>query len=341
MHIIFEGCDRTGKTNIAKSLSKDLDIPYFKNEFETEIFKSNKLSFKDATFYDQTMFIQYLEQTKNSSIRDRSYFSEIVYSNIFKRNTLSDEFFTNLDIRYSEVETYVIYCYKTLNIEHDDLIDFSLYNKIQKKYLESLSKSKCKILHLDTTDQNLDSQISKIKKFIYSNVYYNKLKKCNKCKKMIEARIGECTEPIKPLGIFESEFMFIGMAPGRMYVNTKNTNDSDEAAKYESGDVLRSALLKLKILDKSFITNIFKCPTPLDSKFLKEDFEKCFFHFLYKEIKLIKPKKIFIMGSDAKAYLQKIELINKYKDVFFINHPARIKEFQDFDSFVLEISNNL
>lgn len=74
MNIIIEGCDGVGKTTLVNKLKKYYGVD------------SIRLSYKDPTdfeFYDRIM-------EKSDCIFDRHFLSEIVYSKLFKRDSVID-----------------------------------------------------------------------------------------------------------------------------------------------------------------------------------------------------------------------------------------------------------
>ena len=103
--IIFDSPDGTGKTNIAKSLSGVLGIPYFKMNTEHDNWRAGR--FKDALEFDQPYLLQFLKQTGHSAIIDRAYPAEWVYSRIYRRET-NDELLRELDYGFSRLGTNIV-----------------------------------------------------------------------------------------------------------------------------------------------------------------------------------------------------------------------------------------
>ena len=108
----------------------------------------------------------FIKQTKHSVIVDRSYPCEYAYSKVYNRKS-NDEATFLLDEKYSELNTKIIFCYKTKYKKfEDDLVSLKDVEKINDKYKEFFTKSKTKYLALDTTDENINKQMIKIMKFL-------------------------------------------------------------------------------------------------------------------------------------------------------------------------------
>lgn len=163
--IIFTGHDCSGKTEIAKELSRRTKIPYFKNKNEKRYLVEGKESFFDALKYDQPYIIQFLEQTGHSVIFDRCYESEWVYSLAFNRQT--DFILLNaFDAKFAQLNTKIIICYKDLNNYYDDFVMLDEAKRIKDLYFKFAAWTKCLNMLLDTSDENLESQINKIMEWI-------------------------------------------------------------------------------------------------------------------------------------------------------------------------------
>jgi len=161
--IIFSGHDYSGKTTIAKKLSQEIGIPYFKDKTTLKKFKE-----KDRLVVylnDQNYIIQFLEQTKYSVIIDRAYESEWVYSQVFHRKQ-NYELLDDLDYRFSRLGTKIIICEKDLKRYKDEVIGIKKIAMIKKKYHDFCQWSRCETLIINTTDEDLISQIKNIKEFI-------------------------------------------------------------------------------------------------------------------------------------------------------------------------------
>jgi len=323
--IVFEGPDESGKTTIAKVLSKELDIPYFKHDFNDEYWNNSKHSYKDAIKYDTPYFIEYLFQCKPNVIIDRFYPSEYVYAETFRSGDTDKKLIKKIDDVVSVMrDFYMIICYKDSYEDSNSL-------KLKEKYMKFAKLTKTQCLLLNTTDEDLRKQINMIKAFITKMSDYRKyretLAKCKACFKMVKAReevLGKGAGPIPAAGRIDAEYFFVGIAPGRAAIKIKDSI-KDKPFAHGSGDLLRRTLTKLNIYDKSFISNVLKCNTPSDNKFLEEDAKRCMSNFLEWEIAMINPRKIIILGKQAKKYFD----AQNYNEMFLVNakvhylkHPA-------------------
>ena len=85
MSVIFlEGPDGCGKTNIAHALADEFRVKYFKVSTE----KNNWLNvtFKESISFD-VLLPEFVRQTGIWFVSDRCYASEIVYSQVYGRET--------------------------------------------------------------------------------------------------------------------------------------------------------------------------------------------------------------------------------------------------------------
>jgi hypothetical protein len=167
MVLIFVGVDNSGKTIISKELSKKLNIPVFQNPKSKEYFILNYTSRINILKSEGDLLYNFLKQTKYNIILDRGYPCEWVYSKIFKRKT-DYLYLINLDLLFSTLNTFIIYCYKEEYINFkDDIIDYKYLDNLNNEYKIFLNTiTKCKKIFLNTTDQNLEKQI----KYIEENI---------------------------------------------------------------------------------------------------------------------------------------------------------------------------
>lgn len=160
--IIFEGHDKAGKTTILNSLSRQQQLPIFKLQRDKKWFDPYVVS-----KYGDEMLLQFLEQTKTSVILDRCFPSQYAYSKVYNR-AFDKELLFEYDKRYSDLNTFIIYCYKNKKAYvKDEIIDISKYPKITRQFNVFFKKSKCKVLKLNTTNQNLVKQLDRINSFIF------------------------------------------------------------------------------------------------------------------------------------------------------------------------------
>jgi thymidylate kinase len=162
--IIFEGPDLCGKTEIGKALSKELKMSYFKNTAEHNSFRED--SFTQSAFIESNYLFSLLNQINfpdNGIILDRHMPSEYVYSKVYNRKTNFDLIWET-DNKFANLNTTIIYCFKTKYKDfNDEVISFDKIEKIKEMYEDYFSKTKIKVIRLNTTDENLEREIKEIK----------------------------------------------------------------------------------------------------------------------------------------------------------------------------------
>lgn len=163
--ILFEGPDLCGKTEIGKELSKQLKLSYFKNNTEHDNFRNN--TFLQTAFVEAYYLIDMLNQVEfkeNGIILDRHIPSEYVYSKVYDRPT-HEESIWKIDEILAGFGATIIYCTKTHYKNFDDeVITLDKIEHIKYFYEEYFAKTKMPVIRLDTTDENLEREISDIKK---------------------------------------------------------------------------------------------------------------------------------------------------------------------------------
>lgn len=166
--VLFDGSDKVGKTEMAKELSRRLSIPYFKNESEWKAFSNDPSYFVNALKYGDPYFYNFLKQTGHSTILDRSYPSEWVYSRVYGRKTDHDVL-RYVDKLAAEIGIKIVIPYRT-SYEglHDDMhdIDSKHMQKISDAYSEFLNWTQCNVLHLCIDCEDLDWEMETILEFI-------------------------------------------------------------------------------------------------------------------------------------------------------------------------------
>lgn len=161
--IIFEGPDDTGKSDIAKALSKLIGVPYFKNKIEDSIFEDGN---SDNAIYSGLYMTQFLVDTGYDIILDRFHASEFVYSEVYNRETDADSI-VDMDEDLGNLNTTIVYCYKD-NLEDysDHLVDKETIKEIKDKYHLFFQITDCNVLLLQTDSENLEWQIAHITDFL-------------------------------------------------------------------------------------------------------------------------------------------------------------------------------
>ncbi|HEY7108269.1 MAG TPA: uracil-DNA glycosylase [Nitrososphaeraceae archaeon] len=136
---------------------------------------------------------------------------------------------------------------------------------------------------------------------------------CRLCK-LHKAR----TNPVPGEGDSAATIMLVGEAPGRK---------EDELGKPfvgSAGKILDEVLVKAGIdRSKIFITNIVKCRPPDNRVPELDETTACITNYLQRQIHIIRPRVICIMGSSALGSLlgMKSILVNRGKTVYRNNIP--------------------
>jgi len=168
--VIFEGPDRCGKSQIAKELSRRTGISYFKASSEHSTYLGDKkdLFLKQLLHADPRM-IDLLRQTKLSLIMDRAYPSEYVYSKVMNRPTDHD-MLNIVDQEYASLGAVIVICYretyKGIVDDIDPKINESVLDRLQAEYIEFAKTTKCDVMFLNVSDENLDREVNQILDFI-------------------------------------------------------------------------------------------------------------------------------------------------------------------------------
>lgn len=176
--IIFDGPDMCGKTAIAKELSRQTGIPYFKASSEHQTFLKDCENFRDwrrePDFLQQLhhadpRMLDFLKQTGHSVIFDRAYPSEVVYSTLFHRQTDLDAI-VELDKGYEELDAQFILCVRnSYDGIHDDLkpdMGPDVLREQHELYMDFFKATRLRSMTLYTDDQDLPKQIASIRNFL-------------------------------------------------------------------------------------------------------------------------------------------------------------------------------
>jgi len=169
--ILVEGADRTGKTEISQELSRQMEIPYFKNSNDVKAFlKDDDSYFQNVVMYAEPFFTSYLEQSKASVIMDRGYVSELVYSQVFNRPTDLD-MLTLIDTFYADIGAFIVHCYRSdyKGIEDDvdpERLNSGTLSYIDDTYRECLNQSACRVIRICVDDHDLERQTTDITRVI-------------------------------------------------------------------------------------------------------------------------------------------------------------------------------
>jgi len=170
MILIFEGVDKSGKSTLIEK------IPglYIKNKFIPE--KGNPKSveaYKDIQ-KDLATFLFAHDKEKYNIILDRSYFSEIVYSNILRDyEALDDKFYQFLSGIYRNMHCILFFCTAPLEklweriVINDDLDDVKNKENLEfaiERYERIFDHKRLRISRrvLNTFDKNVDECLEDI-----------------------------------------------------------------------------------------------------------------------------------------------------------------------------------
>ena len=113
---------------------------------------------------------QFIEQTNVSVILDRWMGSDYMYDKLFNRHSDMNKIL-DIDKRLAKLNAVIIICYKQPKYYTKDEKDSKLfkqeeYSKMTALYKKYAKISNCRILMIDTSDENLDKQLNKIIAFI-------------------------------------------------------------------------------------------------------------------------------------------------------------------------------
>jgi adenylosuccinate synthase len=122
----------------------------------------------NALKYGDPYFYNFLKMTGHSTILDRSYPSEWVYSRVYNRPTDLDAL-NYIDELAASIDVKIVVPYRTSYAGlHDDMhdIDSQQMQKISDMYKEFLKWTKCKTLHLCVDSEDLEWEMQTILEFI-------------------------------------------------------------------------------------------------------------------------------------------------------------------------------
>lgn len=171
--LFFVGPDMCGKTQIAKELSKVIDVPYFKASSEHDSFLSSQTSKREAFLnqlrYADPRIFDVLKQTGYGLIFDRGFPCEWAYSRVFKRET-DTSMLKHMDDMWSTIDARVIFChrssYEGIVDDLDPSITARVLENIHAEYEDFFVWSSCKHLKLNVDDENLEREINDIVQYL-------------------------------------------------------------------------------------------------------------------------------------------------------------------------------
>lgn len=167
--IIFEGPDGAGKSTISKALSERIKCPIYYTDKSKSRNPTSKYWVENLV-YGETKLLEVFESLYKTGldvpvIRDRSFYSEFVYAEVFGRTTSIKTIF-DLDAGYatsSYFSTLVVYCLKD-SYEVGEDFDSVKENieAIDEVYRTLPRIFTAKSLVLNTSDQDLPKQLELI-----------------------------------------------------------------------------------------------------------------------------------------------------------------------------------
>lgn len=167
--IFLCGPDMCGKTEIAKALSKKLEIPYYKASAERGAFVSGQSRFINDIRWACPARLDLLKQMDSGIVYDRGYPCEWVYSKFFGRETDLNAI-QFLDNEYADMGAVIIIPYRTSYVGiQDDLdptIDSHKLEELTRLYDEFAKMTQCRVLKLNVDDEDLDRELQDIIQFM-------------------------------------------------------------------------------------------------------------------------------------------------------------------------------
>lgn len=154
---IFDGPDGSGKTTLAKRISKELNLPYHKNPYEHSEWKHPE-RYKLMLRYTDLYFLTYLKNSGSDVVLDRCWTTEWVYSQVFNRG-FDESFLKELDELTLQVpDSVVIITTRTSQPKESDELEGvdENWKKIRDKYFDLASWTKNKVIYINTENRTPD-----------------------------------------------------------------------------------------------------------------------------------------------------------------------------------------
>ena len=170
MKVAFIGPDMTGKSNIAEELSRQTDVPVFKNSSEWKTQLDSPDYFLNLLKYGGPFLMDFIRQTGVSVILDRFYPCEYVYAEAFERETDMNAILW-MDENFSEVGGKFIICLRKdysglVDDQYPDQLPPEMLKKLDIYYRKFAERTSCDYLILETDDIDLNKQVKEIKIFL-------------------------------------------------------------------------------------------------------------------------------------------------------------------------------
>jgi deoxyadenosine/deoxycytidine kinase len=163
--IAIVGPDQCGKTQIAKELSRVLDIPYFKASSEHDTYLRQKDKFIHQLKYADTRVVDFLKQTGYSAIFDRAWPCEFVYSKVMNRET-DVSVLAYVDKQFAALGAKVVVCYREsydgIIDDIDEHITSMVLLRLERMYREFAGWTSCQTVFLSVDDENLEREVTDV-----------------------------------------------------------------------------------------------------------------------------------------------------------------------------------
>ncbi len=140
----------------------------------------------------------------------------------------------------------------------------------------------------------------------------------------MSSKVDLCNTYVPPEGPLDAEVMLIGQNPGQEEVQTGKPFVG-RAGKYLDVVLLKNGIERKKL----YITSVVKQGTPNNRKPTKEEI-RYWMPYLVREIKLIKPRTIVLMGAVAwkTPRFEGIRYIETYHPAAAMRFPVAKKKFE-------------
>ena len=136
--LIICGPDKCGKTTLLTALSKTLNVPVFKSGREKSIFHHKDAQMQTLR-YGVPLMLDLIKLYQQNIIFDRFYPCEYAYSKTYSRET-DLEALAVADTMWNFMGGKIIYLYKTIPFEKDDIADYSKHKTLLQYYDEYFAK---------------------------------------------------------------------------------------------------------------------------------------------------------------------------------------------------------
>jgi hypothetical protein len=163
------GADMSGKTQIAKELSRQTGIPYYKASSEHKTFLKQEGDFVNQLRYGDPKFVDVIRQLNASIIMDRAWPCEWVYAPLLGRETDWNAL-EAVDEMFASLGSKVIICerssYANITDDLDPKLNSTRLEQIASRYQLFKMWTLCDSYTLNVDSEDLENQISELRKFL-------------------------------------------------------------------------------------------------------------------------------------------------------------------------------